>query len=172
VSYDLTLFRVPEGANPASVHQQILAEDARNAADIKAWMARPLPETVRADMRRIADLIKGWRPSLEEFQPAMPLPWIELNDPELPVQFSVHPTTVGITIPYGGDGAREMLECAISCCEMLRDAGYFTFDPQLDRLVTRADIVAMLGIHMDVEHKFPEILASLPEPKKPWWKFW
>jgi len=133
VSYDLTLFRVPEGIDGSLAYQHITERQERDSADLDAWVKRPVARERRAEMERIARVLKSWRPALEEFQPESPLPWIELNDEDLQLQFEICEETVAVTMPYFRDRAQEMMECATGCFETLgAAAGYSAYDPQLD----------------------------------------
>lgn len=100
MSYDFTLFRVPAGANAGQVFEELMDEEERLAEDIDGWMSRPIADSVQAEMRKTAEIIKAWRPALEEFRPDKLLPWIELNDEDLAIQFSIRETHVSITMPY------------------------------------------------------------------------
>ncbi len=177
MSYDLTLFRVPEGAEPSLAYQQIMEQQEIESADLNAWMKRPVPDAARAEMQRIASVLKSWRPALEEFQPTAPLPWIELNCEDLQVQFEVYDGSVAVTMPYFRDQAREMMECVTGCFEMLNaTAGYHAYDPQLGRIVTSADLNEMVAKYRGMDSALPEVLArsreSLAARRKPWWKLW
>jgi hypothetical protein len=177
VSYDLTLFRVPEGADAAQTYHELLARQERETGDLDSWLKRPVPEPVRAEMRRVADALKTWRPALEEFQPKSPLPWIELNDEDLAVQFCICERTVGVTMPYFGERAQEMMECAAGCFEILNSLGGFVeYDPQLGRIVTTADLGDMVAVYRRVDRELPGIVAGVRQSAsaaaKPWWKVW
>lgn len=66
-----------------------------------------------------------------------------------------------------------MMECVASCLELLAPDGYQAFDPQLRRVVTAADLSAMISRYESMNVMLPEILASTgSRAKKPWWKFW
>src|SRR4051812_28858401 len=110
LSYDLTLFRVPDGLDPSLAYNQIMEQQERESADLDTWMKHPVTDEARAEMQRIAGMLKSWRPSLEEFRQESPLPWIELNDHELQVQFEICDGTVAVTLPYFRDRAQEMME--------------------------------------------------------------
>ncbi len=93
------------------------------------------------------------------------MPWIELNDEDLQVQFSIFDNGVGITMPYFSDRAREMMECVTDSFAPLKSAaGYCAYDPQLGRAVTAKDLDDILSQYQAV----PQLIAV----KKPWWKFW
>ena len=62
MSYDLTLFRVSDGADASLEYQQIVDQQERQSADLDAWMKRPVPEPARREMQRIANVLKSWRP--------------------------------------------------------------------------------------------------------------
>jgi len=177
LSYDLTLFRVPEGTDPSLAHQQLIEQQESDSADLDAWMKRAVPGERRAEMERIASVLKSWRPMLQEFQPKSPLPWIELNDENLQLQFEVHDAMVAVTMPYFRDRAQEIMECVTGCFETLSAAAdYRAYDPQLGRIVTATDLKEMVARYREMDRTLPEILSqsreSLTAKKKPWWKFW
>jgi hypothetical protein len=177
MSYDLTLFRVPEGTDPSLAHQQLVEQQESDSADLDSWMKRPVPGARRSEMERMASVLKSWRPRLDEFQPKSPLPWIELNDEDLQLQFLVYDATVDVTMPYFRDRAQEMMECVTGCFEALNAAaGYRAHDPQLGRIVTAADLKEMVARYREMDRALPEILSqsreSLTARRKPWWKFW
>ena len=159
MSYDLTLFRVAEGADPLLTNQRVVEQ---NEVDVAA--------KARIEMCRIADLVKSWRPTLEEFQPKSPLLWIDLTDDDLPIQFGICDGQINVTMPYFGDQPEELLDCAIGCLDTLNAIGdYHAYDPQLGRLVARADLNQMIGQYGRVDGAFPEVRAQAGG-KKPWWK--
>jgi hypothetical protein len=54
---------------------------------------------------------------------------------------------------------------------MEREGGFFTYDPQIDRVLDlQKDFEASLGcydrVSRDIAEQFP------PQKKKPWWQFW
>src|SRR3954447_20482666 len=121
-----------------------MEQQEHESADLDTWMKRPVTDEARAEMQRIAGMLKSWRPSLEEFRQESPLPWIELNDHELQVQFEIFDGTVAVTLPYFRDRAQEMMECVTGSFETLYAAArYSAYDPQLGRLVTSADLNEM-----------------------------
>ena len=177
MSYDLTLFRVPEGTDPSLAHQQLVERQESDSADLDARLKRPVPIAQRAEMERLASVLKSWRPALERFQPKSPLSWIELSDENLQVQFEIYDAAVSVTMPYFRERAQEMMECVTGCFETLNDAaGYSAYDPQLGRFVTAADLKEMVASYREMDRALPEILSrgreSLTARKKPWWKIW
>jgi hypothetical protein len=178
LSYDLTLFHIPDGINAERAYQELMAQEERETANLDSWLKRPVAEPARAEMRRLADMLKLWRPSLEEFQPQSRLPWIELNDDDLQVQFEVYEGTVAITMPYFRQHAQEMMECATGCFGILEvAAGYIAYDPQLGRIVNTGDLNEMVTQYRRMDRELPGIVADYnPQPsvapKKPWWKVW
>ena len=84
MSYDLTLFSVPEGTDPSLAHQQLIERQESDSADLDAWVKRPVSGAHRAEMERLASVLKSWRPVLEQFQPKSPLPVQQLR-PAKPV---------------------------------------------------------------------------------------
>jgi hypothetical protein len=177
LSYDLALFRVPDGVDPSLAYQQMMEQQESEGADLDAWIKRPVSDAARAEMRRIVGVLKSWRPALEEFRPTSPLPWIELNDEDLQVQFQVYDGNAGVTMPYFRDRAQEMMVCMTGCFEPLNvAAGYTAYDPQLERVVTSTDLNEMVALYRGMDRALPEILAqssdSLSGKKKSWWKPW
>jgi hypothetical protein len=177
LSYDLTLFRIPEEVDPSVAHRAFVEQQEADTADLDSWMKRPIPEGTREEMRRIAGVLRVWRPSLEEFLPKSPLPWIELNDEDLQLQFCVYDGSVSVTMPYFRDRAEEMMACVTGCLAPLKAAtGYSAYDPQLERVVSAADVDAMVAQYRGMDRLLPEILEegreSLTAAKRPWWKFW
>ena len=177
MSYDLTLFRVPDGTEPSLAYQQIADQQEIDSANLDAWMKRPVLDKRRAEMERVAGALESWRPALERFQPTSPLPWIELNDEALQLQFEIYEAMVSITMPYFRDRAEEIMKCVTDSFEVLKSAaGYVAYDPQLGRIVTATDLNEMLARYRKMDDAHPGILAqsreSLSGKKKPWWKLW
>lgn len=169
MSYDLTFLRLDEGEDADMAYRKYAEDQEGAAVDLDAWRTRHLPDTVRADMRLVADALKSWRPALQEFQPKIPLPWIELTDDHLMVQFSVDERAVSTTFPYFGDHPEEMIDCVFGGLAAINTvARYVAYDPQLGRTVTAADLKEMTGMYRRIDRVFPEVRAS----RKPWWKFW
>jgi len=83
-------------------------------------------------MHRIAVLLKSWRPTLKEFQTEPVLPWIELNDDDLEVQFTVYDGTVEVSLPYFRDTGEDMIQCITESFEILHAEGYFAYDRSSD----------------------------------------
>ena len=128
-------------------------------------------------MERVASALESWRPALERFQPTSPLPWIELNDEDLQLQFEVYGAMVSITMPYFRDRAEEMMKCVTGSFEVLKSAaGYVAYDPQLGRIVEAKDLSEMVARYREMDSALPEIVTqsreSLIGKKKPWWKLW
>jgi hypothetical protein len=162
VSYDLTLFAIPEGVDPARAYQDLMEHEER----VLGKPAEQLPDRARA----IADRLQTECPGLQRFEPLPPVGWIELNEEDLPAQIHIDGQMVSITMPYFGERASELMRFAGRCCDVVTaEAGYVAFDPQLGRVVTAADLGAMAGHYNRVNAAFPEVIAAR---KKPWWKFW
>ena len=177
MSYDLTLFRIPAGMEPSVAHQNLIDQQENETADLDSWIKRPIPEASRAEMERIAGVLKAWRPSLEEFRPKAPFPWIELNDEDLQLQFEVYDGSVSVTMPYFRDRAQEIMTCVTDCfAPLMTAAGYIAYDPQLGRVVTIADADAMVTQYRSMDRLLPEIVQegreSLRAKGGRWWKFW
>jgi hypothetical protein len=62
-----------------------------------------------------------------------------------------------------------MLQCVRECVDLLRVEGYAAWDPQLNRVITPADLDAMIRQYREVD---PVLLTFRQKEKKPWWKFW
>ena len=177
MSYDLTLFRVPDGTEPSFAYRQIVDQQEIESADLDAWMKRPVPDSQRAEMERLASALESWRPARERFQPTSPLPWIELNDEDLQLQFEVYEAMVSITMPYFRDRAEEMMKCATDSFDVVKSAaGYVAYDPQLGRIVKPTDLSELVAQYKNMDRALPEILdqsrESLSGKKKPWWRLW
>jgi hypothetical protein len=152
-------------------------EQERESSDLDAYMKRPVSEPTRVEIQRLADALKAWRPTLQEFRPASPLPWIELNDESLQIQFEICDRMVSVTMPYFRERAEEMMECAASSLTIVKSAAdYIAFDHQLGRVVTTEDLSAMVAEYKCMDKALPGILADVRQHsagiKKPWWKFW
>jgi hypothetical protein len=173
MSYDLTLFRLPEGMEPSEAYQGLMDREEQRIAEPADWHQPPLSEAARAEMRRIADAVKLWRPSLDEFTPQS-LPWIELKDLELYVQINIGEETVQIEMPYFGDNARAKMECAVGCIETVFNAtGYSAYDPQADTFVTAADLERMIALYDSIDPTALSVPSTTTtQSARPWWKFW
>ena len=168
MSYDLTLFRVPDGMEASEAYEQLMEREEQ-----RAETTVPLNEAALADINHLVKAILAWRPALAVGVPA-PITSIQLNDKRLEVQIEVHPDTVQITMPYFRQPVREMMECAVGCIETVHKvAGYSAYDPQADHFVTAADLEQMITRYCAVDQS--EILIEVAKgqpPAKPWWKFW
>jgi hypothetical protein len=96
LSYDLALFHVTAGIDVKLAYQQLLEQQESEIAEQGDWLKRPVSESARAEMRRLADALRSWRSELREFQAKSPLPWIELDDEELEIQIHIYEQTVSI----------------------------------------------------------------------------
>jgi len=176
VSYDITLFRVPDGIEPSLAHREIMERQEREAADPNASIRHPVSDLTRTEMQRISDLLQKWRPTLKAFHAENPLPWIELNDDDLQVQFTVHDGTVEVTMPYFRDTANEMIQCITESFTILSPEGYSAFDPQLGRLVTSSDLAEITAQYRGMDQRLPEIMVVIGKPpaanRKKWWRLW
>jgi hypothetical protein len=113
-------------------------------------------------MERLADAVTSCWPSFVRFQPPSPLPWIELNDEDIQIQFSVYEQTASITIPYFGEPTDQLMRCIRCCLRASREeCGYIAFDPQLGRVVTVDDL-----------DQIAQLYRGMALKAKPWWKFW
>ncbi|SRR5579871_663984 len=100
------LFPVPEGADPSLAYERAI-EQQESGANPELASA-----SARLEIERIASVLKTWRPGLREFRPKAPLPWIELTDESLQLQFQIYDGSVSVTIPYFRDRAQEMMATA------------------------------------------------------------
>src|SRR5689334_8371395 len=100
MSYDFTLFRPVPGVDPRSTYQQLMQEEEEKIVNEESGSKRVLPDSTRNEMQVLADALKSKVPQFEQFQPASPLPWIELNHEDLQVQISIGERTIAITVPY------------------------------------------------------------------------
>jgi hypothetical protein len=163
MSYDLKLFSVPQGVEPDTVYEQLIQREESATANI---------DSTRAAMQQLADAVRVRWPSFVRFQPASALPWIELNEDNLQIQFTVHEQTASITMPYFREltaPAMECIGCCLSACQELR--GYVTYDPQLGRVVTVADLDRMAQQYRAVDESLQHLRGHAAKAK-PWWKFW
>jgi hypothetical protein len=163
MSYDLKLFSIPEGVEPDTAYDQLMHREENAIADIGA---------ARATMQQLADAVLARWPSFVPFHPASPLPWIELNEDNLQIQFTVHEQTASMAMPYFREltaSAMECIECCLSACRELR--GYETYDPQLGRVVTVADLDRMAQQYRAVGEALPHLRGHAAKAE-PWWKFW
>ena len=174
MSYDLTLFELREAADPAKAWEELMRLDELRAADLDGWMKQTLPPPIRARMQELADHLRSHRPNWQQFEPASPLPWIELNDEDLQVQICIHESMLSITVPYFRHEAHEMLQCVGDAIRTVHAfTGYVAYDPQLGRLVSEADLKDVLAQYRTLS--LPGTSGNLPRPtglKKPWWKLW
>ena len=160
MSYDLALFRLPEGADPAEFFDQLQEAEEQNALDEEAGGSVPLDGSTGERLQKIADSLKSGRPGFEQFEPSSPVPWIELTDEGLLAQVMISERAVHITVPYFRPKAKEMLALVADRIDRLsRDAGFVAFDSQLGRLVTASEMSAL-------ETQYREMDQHL------WWKFW
>jgi len=172
LSYDFKLFRPPEGIDPARAFRELLEREEQGIGDLEAWRARVLPDLVRQEMQNLATLVKASHPAFEQFEPVPPLPWIELTHENLDVQVTIYEDSATITIAYFRDRSDQMMACVFDCIDVFhRAAGYLAYDPQLGRIVTRANVGEILGIYRGMNDRLPEMLHPSPR-KRPWWKFW
>jgi hypothetical protein len=140
------------------------------AGDYQEWLKRLVPAAERAEMERIAGALQARHPAFERFQPERPLPFIELDDEDLQVQVNICAHSVDVTMPYVRANARDMLHAVRICIEVLeKEAGLLAYDPQLDRMITAADVTAMYEQYRATDSVLPQIRGL---GNKPWWKFW
>ena len=175
MSYDLTLFRVPEGMSAESVYERLIQEEEDEVVNLDQSSKQPPPESVLTQMQRIADALRLRWPGFVQFQPHSPLSWIELDEEGLQVQVNIRETTVAITIPYFRPRATEMMDCVRCCMEVLAAVvGYVAYDPQLGRVVAAEDIDEMVSRYRSMDRTLPEMVSSAGKAaaQRPWWKLW
>lgn len=175
MSYDLVLFRFPEGEDPSVAFDELMAQQ-EEAAGTVTELAASLSEVDLARMRATAAALKNWRPELEQFVPETLRPWIELTDEKLQLQFVVNKDSVDVAMPYFRDWAPDMMATALQGIEVIRQSdGYSAYDPQLGKQVTFAEVGEMFAQYRSVDNPARYALEALTEEenrKKPWWKFW
>jgi len=173
MSYDLTLSRLPHGADADAAYHALMEQEEADAGDFDGRLTRSIPDSSRQEMQQLAGELKGQHPAFVQFETTSPLPHIELNDEQLQVQVIIYERTVAITVPYFRKHASSMMACIKRCIEVLNSvAGFVAYDPQLGRIVTTADIDDMVKQYRQMDSALPVILAHNRADKKPWWKFW
>jgi len=177
LSYDLTLFHVTEGVDVELAYRQLMERQESEIIQQEDWLKRPVSESARTEMRRLADALRSWRPELREFQPKSPLPWIELDDEQLEIQIHVYEQTVSITMPYFREPVQEMMKCVAGCLQIVEaTADYVAYDPQLGRIVAAADLGEMVAQYRYMGKAragiLPHTTQSSTPARKPWWKIW
>ncbi len=172
MSYDLRLFSIPEGVEPEAAYEQLIHREESEIADINDRVKRSLPDSTRATMQQLAEVIRTRWPSFVQFQPASALPWIELNDDDLQIQFAVYERMASITMPYFREPTTQLMECIRCCLNACREErGYVAYDPQLGRVVTVNELGQIAQQYRDVDKALPSLRGHAPKTK-PWWKFW
>ena len=102
---------------------------------------------------------------------------IELNGPTEEsngIQITLFDDEASVTVPFWHEGAaaRRVFEEIWSYLEIIeREGGFFTYDPQIDRVLDLGrDLEASLDCYDRVSR---EIADQFPvQQKKPWWQFW
>lgn len=172
MSYDFTLFRPVPGVDPRSTYQELMQKEEEEIVNEDSEGKKPLPDSTRKEMQVLANVLNSKVPEFEQFLPAAPLPWIELNHQELQVQVSIGERTIAITLPYFRDKATNMMRLALDCVETLEGQGFVAYDPQLDRVVTANDIEVTLEQYRQVGKAARLAILGAGDKKKRWWKFW
>lgn len=155
LNYFVDFFPVPYGADPGDLWQEIEERvfDTHYSVD---WYERRLSEAERAKMRVLTTRLMSWRPTLAE-DTENEFPSVELTDKDLQVEFRIYDDlTVRVALPYVRDRAVEVMEFVMECLEMLAHDGYSAHDSELDRIVTRADLNAMV----DRYRALPDLAAQ------------
>jgi len=187
MSYDIYCFR-PSSATPS-------LEKAQAVVESEETLERPEDESERETKQRVVRALMQQNPRLQPFEfnhaeiaKSMNISeqqareqWkhVELNPPEgdPAIQITVFGDHVSINIPYWYTGAEadSVFSQLTDYLRVLkRDAGYFAFDPQTDRVFDPDK--EGLGDHESYERivrDMPAIAAKAARQlKKPWWKFW
>src|SRR6266853_1744089 len=125
MSYDLTFFPRKPGLDALAAYREHQDRDELEAGNYQEWLKRPVPAAESAEMERIAGALQARHPAFERFQPERPLPYIELDDEELQIQLNIRTDSVGLTMPYFRERAREMLDLVRICIDVLEtEAGF------------------------------------------------
>ncbi len=188
MSYDLYCFSVK--SDPPHLGEARAFLDSQEAGEA------PETDTARALKRRIADALLACNPRLQEFkidyatiartqkiseeEARVKFTHIELDPPEgdAAVQIIMYNDHVAINMPYWYTGADADVAFKL-VNEYLRvirkEAGYFAFDPQTDRIFDPER--ETIGDHSHYERiakDLPGIIARglKREEKKAWWRFW
>jgi len=172
VSYDLRLFKVPDGVAIEATYEQLVQREETEVSTVADWVKRPLPASNHAQMQQVADALRARWVAFAQFEPKSPLPWIELNDDDLQISVSVREDDVSITMPYFRQHTREMIDCVTCCIQVCHEHfGYEAFDPQLGRAVTANDRESLTRAYHQVDQVLPGIRGE-GHGNKPWWRFW
>lgn len=103
---------------------------------------------------------------------------IELNEDEFGLQLMLEDETASAALPYWhvGQKAQAALRAMFGCVAVLQnEAGYFIYDPQLDRvmdLASEGDFSAALDRYLSVKEAAERAINEDVARQKPWWKFW
>ena len=180
MSYDLTLFHPAAGSDPLAAYHEFAEQQEAEILE-PGGRERQIPESVRAEMQQIADVLKDLWPPFTQLRLRQPGPWIELDDPHVEVQVTISERSIGISMPYFRAGAAEKIALMKACVEALQREGFAAYDPQLDRILETKDFDDMLAQYRAMDETLPEIVARAKEAAekksreaaaKPWWKFW
>lgn len=175
MSYDLHLFRVPDGTDPIEAYRCWQEEQELTVIATESEQQNLPEEKQCQEMQKLADSLKTKWPAFVQFQPERPLPWIELDDEDLQLQITIQADSVEITIPYFRDRAGEMMALAATCIEIVnKETGLVAYDPQLEKFVTKSDLLGMQSQYREMDRHLPEIVQTDKNlnPRGPWWKFW
>ena len=177
MSYDLHLFYLPDGANPAEVYRQLQDKEEQKLLNLDAGQHRPPQQGKLEKMQALADSLKSCCPAFEQFQPGRPLPWIELTEENLQLQVTIQEDMVSISMPYFRERSAEMMNLAGKCIEALtNEGGFVAYDPQLERIVRVNDLSDALTQYHDMDRHLPDMIAAASREKtrvrRPWWKIW
>jgi len=159
MSYDLTLFRPPEGLDPLEAMHRIEREEAqfREGED---------------SLQLLAELVQTRVPGFRQTLTADGS--VEL-DHDCEVQMILTRREISLTMPYFRPGVSEMMGVASESVRALAERGYAAYDPQLDKVLTAPDLGAMTARYREVDQVLPHLVrdAKTRQPaSKPWWMFW
>ena len=186
MSYDLELFRVPDGEDPLQILEEV---SEHGLGEINSGPPDPEKEAAKLELAKQLQVID---PRLEVFpfdyqaiaktskisdeEARTRYRHIELNVIEIGIQITLFDDTASLTIPYWhrGEKAREVWREAWRCLECLeRDGGFRVYDPQLDRMLNLVSDLEEVCSGYDSGVDFSErAVEESTTPTKPWWKFW
>lgn len=153
MSYDITLFRTRPGEDPLELFHKIESEEVAPQPLSPDLMER----TAQALQTACLTLARSGQAPEE----------IAFYDEETQLQLTIAGATVDVTIPYFRKNGALAFGRMHACIAALQPLGFAAFDPQLDRIVTRADLPTQLAAVKDTNEALPQALSA-----KPWWRFW
>ncbi len=188
MSYDLDLFQLPPGANPANVLGDLF-DDELSEYQLEHLVAKKEERkeaVTRALTSEDSDLVvfpmdydtiaASRRISREEARIAYRhVELHEAHDPE-GIQIAIYDDFVTVAVPYNHEHreASEMFQDVWKYLQKIeRETGYVTYDPQLDCILDlSSDYDTVLSHFIPIADDVPRILAQAAGEKAPWWRFW